>query len=235
MLARFRARDRDALPLFVVGVVTTGIYCLPTCPARRPPAIAPWPRWGWRRSTSTSCTLRTATSRSPTAWGRWRGFAFTRTGNENLQRQLATGRGAVLLGAHLGSYEAMRAGGVSDEVPIRILGFFQNAARINALLEKLDPAQAARVIHIGEDALGATLKAQKAIEKGELVAILGDRVGLNDKTVHARFFGEEASFPSGPFLLASLLKCPVYMVFGLYTEPNRYDLFCEPFAESLHR
>ena len=47
------------------------------------------------------------------------------------------------------------------------------------------------------------------------------------------FFGEEAAFPTGPFLLASLLKCPVYLVFGLYHPPKRYDLYCELFAESL--
>ena len=162
-----------------------------------------------------------------------KGFVFSRTGPEHLTRQHASGRGGVLLGAHLGSYEAMRAGGSEDHVPIKILGFFENAKRINALLAKLSPDQAAQVIHIGEDPVSATVKAQGAIERGELVAIMGDRVGLNDKTVRATFFGEEAEFPAGPFLLASLLRCPVYMVFGLYSEPNRYDLFCEPFAERL--
>ena len=47
------------------------------------------------------------------------------------------------------------------------------------------------------------------------------------------FCGAEAAFPTGPFLLASALKCPVYLVFGLYFEPNRYELFCEPFADRI--
>ena len=34
-------------------------------------------------------------------------------------------------------------------------------------------------------------------------------------------------------MLASILKCPVLLTFGLYREPNRYDLHCEPFAERL--
>ena len=33
--------------------------------------------------------------------------------------------------------------------------------------------------------------------------------------------------------LAAVLKCPIYLVFGLYFEPNRYELFCEPFAERI--
>ena len=51
--------------------------------------------------------------------------------------------------------------------------------------------------------------------------------------IRVNVFDEEASFSAGPFLLASLLKCPVYLVFGLYTEPNRYDLYCQPFAERI--
>ena len=162
-----------------------------------------------------------------------KGLEFTRTGHRNLSNQVATGRGAVLLGAHCGSYEAMRAGGVEDRVPINILGYFENARRINALLAKLNDEQAARVIHLGSDPVGAAMKARAAVERGEFIAILGDRVGLNDRTVKATFFGQEAEFPTGPFLLASILNCPVYMVFGLYHEPGRYDLYCEPFAERI--
>ncbi|MBY0398974.1 lipid A biosynthesis acyltransferase, partial [Myxococcota bacterium] len=31
----------------------------------------------------------------------------------------------------------------------------------------------------------------------------------------------------------AILKCPIYLVFGLYHAPNRYALSCEPFAERL--
>jgi predicted LPLAT superfamily acyltransferase len=32
-------------------------------------------------------------------------------------------------------------------------------------------------------------------------------------------------------MLAAALRCPVYLTFGLFREPNRYDIYCEPFAE----
>jgi len=165
--------------------------------------------------------------------GRTGALEFTRQGHEHLVRQCASGRGAVLLGAHLGSFEAMRAGGVADGIPIRILGYFANARRINALLERLDPRQAARVIHLGEDPVGSVVRVRASIDEGCLVALLGDRVGLNERVVRANFLGAEADFPAGPFLLASLLACPVYLVFGIYRGPNRYELSCEPFAERL--
>lgn len=165
--------------------------------------------------------------------GKVKGLEFTRTGHQHLQHALAAGRGAVLLGAHLGSYDAMRQGGAADKVPINILGYFENAKMISALFERLNPDMAARVIHIGADPIGVMSQVRDRVDKGELVALLGDRVGVGDKVVEADFFGETARFPAGPFLFASLLRCPVFLVFGLYTAPNRYDLYCEPFADDV--
>ncbi len=165
--------------------------------------------------------------------GRDKYFTVTRTGNENLRALTESGRGAVLLGAHLGSFEAMRIGGTDEDFPINIVGHFDNATMINTLLTELNPDIASRVIHVGRDPIGSILKMKERLEQGEMVAILGDRTGLNEKSVSARFMGANALFPTGPFLLASTLRCPVYLVFGLYFEPDRYALFCEPFAEQI--
>lgn len=160
-------------------------------------------------------------------------FRVTRTGRHHLDQAQEAGKGAVLLGAHLGSFEAMRAGADKDDVPVNILGHFENARMVNALFERLNPQVAARVIHIESNSVDFIFKVQQRIEAGEFVAILGDRTGLNEKTVAVEFFGRPARFPVGPFLLASILKCPVLLTFGLYREPNRYDLHCEPFADRL--
>lgn len=165
--------------------------------------------------------------------GKTRNLTFTRTGDHFLSAQVATGRGAVLLGGHLGSFEAMRSGGDEDRIKINILGHFANAKMINELLERLDPDRAATVIHVGDDPVGQMARVHDRIEAGDFVAMLGDRTGLNERTIEATFFGEKAQFPAGPFLLASLMKCPVYLTFGLYRHPNRYDLSCEPFADKL--
>jgi predicted LPLAT superfamily acyltransferase len=165
--------------------------------------------------------------------GRTRGLTFTISGEEHLRRRMATGRGAILLGAHVGSWEALRASGADLRIPVRILGYFENARMINALLERLNPGEAERVIHLGTDPVGVMARVRARLEQGEFVALLGDRVGLNDRVVRARFLGEPAAFAAGPFLLAAVLRCPVYLTFGLYREPGRYDLSCEPFAERI--
>jgi predicted LPLAT superfamily acyltransferase len=160
-------------------------------------------------------------------------FVVNRTGHQHLEALARARRGAVLLGAHLGSFEARRAGAANEHLPLNIVGHFENARMINALLERLEPSKAARVLHVGNDPVGFAMRVSERLEQGEMVAILADRVGLNDKQVDVDFLGAKAAFPTGPFLLASVLKCPVYLVFGLYFEPNRYELFCEPFAERI--
>ncbi|MCB9520174.1 MAG: lipid A biosynthesis acyltransferase [Myxococcales bacterium] len=160
-------------------------------------------------------------------------FSVTRDGHHYLAALAAARRGAILLGAHLGSFEAMRAAGTDEDLSIAIVGHFDNARMINALLERIDPGAAARVVHAGRDPVTFGLTVRERIEAGDMVAILADRVGLNEKAVPVQFFGREAWFPSGPFLIAAALHCPVYLVFGVYSPPNRYALSCEPFSERI--
>ena len=179
------------------------------------------------------CFARVALDRVFLLLGAHDAFVVNRTGNHYLRALADERRGAVLLGAHLGSFEAMRAGAKNERFPINIVGHFENARMINALLERLDPQTSARVLHVGSDPVGFAMTVSERLDQGEMVAILADRVGLNDKLVEVEFFGKRAAFPTGPFLLAAVLKRPVYLVFGLYYEPNRYELFCEPFAERI--
>ncbi|MGB3052059.1 MAG: hypothetical protein WBB42_13735 [Polyangiales bacterium] len=158
-------------------------------------------------------------------------FTVNRTGNEHLIKLAREKRGAILLGAHLGSFEAMRVSADEESFPVSIVGHFDNARMINALLSEIDPAMADSVIHVGQDPMGFALKVRDRLHQGHMIAVLGDRIGLNEKTVSVDFFGETALFPAAPFILAAALQAPVYLVFGLYYEPNRYELSCELFAE----
>ncbi len=179
------------------------------------------------------CFAQVVLDRLLFASGRVEGLEINRTGTHALEDQAATGEGAFLIGAHLGSMEAMRAEGQNQKLPIVVIGHFENARMINSVLEGLNPDLAARLVHAGGDPVELAIQLKDQIARGGLVAVTADRIGLNEKSVEVDFFGAKAAFATGPFLLASVLKCPTYLVFGLYFEPNRYELFCEPFERRI--
>ncbi len=165
--------------------------------------------------------------------GKFKPFEVHHHGHEHLRAAAESGEGAILLGAHMGSFEVMRTLAGERELTINILAYWENARMISSFLAGLGADFTARVIAIRPEDPSYIFAVRDAIERGEFVAVLGDRVGIGEKSVNASFFGAPARFPAGPYTLAAILKCPVYLTFGLFTAPNRYDLYCEPFGERL--
>jgi predicted LPLAT superfamily acyltransferase len=169
--------------------------------------------------------------------GRLEPFRFEHHNHDMLVDIGKTGRGVLLLGAHLGSFEVMRCRAKEFGVPINVVVDFSNAERINRVLHSLAPDSRTRLISLVPDPLAAMLAIRAAIDRGELVAILGDRPPSSRtggaRTVVAPFLGADAAFPAGPWLLAHSLRCPVYFVAGVYTPPNHYTLHFEPLADEV--
>ena len=160
-------------------------------------------------------------------------FAITRDGHDHLEHLRSTQTGAVLLGGHLGSFYAMRGQSHQESLPLYPLVYLKNAKQINEALHGLDPRSKAHLIEMGDDDVRFVLRVRELVEHGGLVAILADRVPKGGRSVEVDFLGEKARLPVGPYLLASTLRCPVYFTCGLYREPNRYELHCEPFADRI--
>ncbi|MDX2054830.1 MAG: hypothetical protein SFV15_20675 [Polyangiaceae bacterium] len=163
--------------------------------------------------------------------GNFKPFVIRTVGSLHIEKLAATKRGAILLGAHLGSFEAMRAVGEATQANINVVGYFGNARAINRLLDRGSGGKVGtRLLEVTPNSLEFIFKAKDLLEQGEMLGILGDRV-MSNQVTEVTFFGKKAAFPSGPWVLAASLKCPVYLTFGLYFAPNTYELHCEPFAE----
>lgn len=164
--------------------------------------------------------------------GDHRRFELRMHGADAVLGQLAKGRGCILLGAHLGSFEVMRMlAMINDSVDVKVLMYENHNATLTSLIYSINPRFSESIIPIGR--VDSLLRVQECLNQGELVGILGDRVAENDRMTRCRFFDQEAAFPSGPMLLASLLKVPVVLFFGLCLGNNRYALHFELFADEI--
>jgi predicted LPLAT superfamily acyltransferase len=166
--------------------------------------------------------------------GDTRDFHIEVQGLEALRARLAEGRGCLLLGAHLGSFEAMRAvADAGSPVPLSILMHESNAARVKSFFDALGgEARAAAIIPLGRP--DSMLRVREALDRGELVGLLADRTPggapHDDKLLRVPFLGAPAPLPTGPHLLAALLRAPVMLAFGLRRGPRRYEVRFEPFS-----
>jgi predicted LPLAT superfamily acyltransferase len=164
--------------------------------------------------------------------GRTAEFTVEQHGAEVVESLLARGKGCLLLGAHLGSFEVLRViGSLERKLPVNVLLYPDNATNAEAVASELCPELQTRVIPLGRPE--TLLRVRECLERGEIVGLLGDRTLKSDKTVQCEFLGAAASFPQGPLLLASILKAPVVLFFGLYLGGKRYALHFEPFADEL--
>lgn len=146
-----------------------------------------------------------------------------------LEAILASGRGCILLGSHLGSFEALRAlGRHVKRYPINIVMYQRATQKVSDILDGLAPELKARVIAPGRPE--TMLRIKECLDRGEIVGILGDRPFGSEKTSLCPFLGVPARFPHGPFRLAMVLETPVVLFFGLYEGGNRYRIFLEELA-----
>lgn len=164
--------------------------------------------------------------------GKFDQFQVTVHQRETLHRQVETGRGCILLGSHLGSFEVLRAIGVTQqEFPLKVLMDVEHNEQITMFLDSLNQEIASTVIV--PDRPDTLLRVKESLDAGYLIGILGDRPTSDGKTVKCDFLGAPATFPAGPFLLAAMMHCPIILFFGIYRGGNRYDIYFEKFADEV--
>jgi predicted LPLAT superfamily acyltransferase len=146
------------------------------------------------------------------------------------------GIGCLLLGSHVGSFEVLRSYAVKKcQLPIKILMYEGQTPMITQIFHALNPEVAKTLIPL-EGNPNSLLKVKEAIESGHAVGMLGDRVMVagHEKTVRCQLLGEAVDFPSAPVLIASILKVPLIVFFGIYQGGNRYQIHFELLAEEIN-
>ena len=160
-------------------------------------------------------------------------------GESYIEQVKASGKGIVILGSHLGNLELCRALSKRHQnIKINALVFVEHAPRFNAVMKAVNPNSELNIIQVDKLGPDTAILLDQKIEAGEWVVIVGDRTStsIEQRAVWTDFLGHSAPFPQGPFLLASILKAPVYTLFGLRDETKKqahFNIYFEPFCEQI--
>ncbi|PJC85796.1 acyltransferase [Vibrio sp. HA2012] len=164
---------------------------------------------------------------------------LTLSGEEVLDDAIKSKLGIILFGSHYGNLELCRAlSREHSDLKINALVFTEHAEQFNSVMQAVNPDSGLNLIQLKDVGPETAILLQQKLEQGEWIVIVGDRTSVTkeQRVVWANFLGEKAPFPQGPFMLAAILKAPVFLLFGLRDERKsqpHFRVYFEKFADKL--
>ncbi len=157
-------------------------------------------------------------------------FNITIEGEDLVRAQLASGRGALLMGAHMGSFEVMHSlGRRRHGLKVSMAMYEENAHKINSTLAAINPRVKSDIVSLGR--IDSMLNIAERLDHGAFVGVLGDRTLGREPVQTVTLLGERAYLPTGPMRAAAILRCPVFFMAGLYRGKNDYHVVFERVAD----
>jgi predicted LPLAT superfamily acyltransferase len=160
-------------------------------------------------------------------------FDVSLHGEPLMEEVVAAGCGAILMGAHMGSFEVLRwIGEQRAGLGLVMTMYEDNAVKVNAMLAALAPRNPPEIIAVGR--IDAMLKIRARLDQHALVGMLADRSFVDEGVLPVTFLGATVYLPTGPMRAAAMLRRRVMFMLGLYRGDNRYHVVFEPLADFSH-
>lgn len=157
-------------------------------------------------------------------------FDVSLSGEPLMEEVVSTGGGAILMGAHMGSFEVLRwIGERRAGFGVAMAMFEDNARKVNATLAALAPRNPPEIIAVGR--IDAMLRIRARLDQHALVGMLADRSFGDEGVLPVTFLGATAYLPTGAMRAAAMLRRRVVFMLGLYRGGNRYHVVFEPLAD----
>ncbi len=151
-------------------------------------------------------------------------------GLDVIEAHIARGQGVLLMGAHMGSFEIIRAIGIQRPgLTIAMAMYEENARKISSMLYAINPRLAPDIIPLGN--VDSMLQIQSRLNNGACVGVLNDRSISTDTLQNVTFLGATAWLPTGAMRAAAILRRPVIFMAGLYLGANRYRVVFHELAD----
>ncbi len=162
--------------------------------------------------------------------GQFEKFNISMEGEDLVLAQTPKGRGALLLGAHMGSFEVMHSlSRRRHGLRVAMAMYEENARKIGGILAAINPNWIADIVALGQ--IDAMLNIAERLDLGAYVGVLADRTLGEEPSQAVAFLGQQAHVPTGPMRAAAILRCPVFFMVGLYRGKNNYHVAFEHFFD----
>lgn len=159
--------------------------------------------------------------------------------NEQFEELQTRTGGAIILTAHMGNYDlAAQLFAEMSRRPLVMVRAPENDPETRRYEDELHgrTVTPALKIDFSTRASELALDLLHALQRGEVIAIQGDRVTPGISSLPATFFGKPARFPAGPFALAMAARVPIYPLFIVRRGRRRYQLIVgKPFEVARSR
>jgi lauroyl/myristoyl acyltransferase len=151
---------------------------------------------------------------------RWPEVVEPPIGKENIARALEKGKGVILLTGHIGNWEI---GGITLAAAAREVHMVYMPDRFAAFEKARTKTRSSRNVQgipMGTS-FETALVVIRLLNQNRIVTMKGDRA-LDGQGITVPFFGRDAVFPKGPFLVAYITGAPILPTFVVINERDRY-------------
>ncbi|PID63650.1 MAG: hypothetical protein CR974_01450 [Gammaproteobacteria bacterium] len=160
--------------------------------------------------------------------GRTERLNITRHNHHVLLQQAESGQGGVIFASHLGNFELSRAAG-RERLPVtlNVIVDYANAEKINSVMQAVNQDFLANVIAVEHIDMLLAMQLKEKVDAGEFVVISADRVNQKSAghSLAVPFLGRPAAFPTGPYILAKILGCPVFSLYAFRHSASDYEVY----------
>lgn len=145
-------------------------------------------------------------------------------GEHEYRAARSRGRGAVLVTAHIGSFEAGLIALRRVENSVHVVFKRDQSGPFERMRSSLRRALAVHEAAI-DDGFGTWIALREALLRNEVVVMQGDRAVPGQQSIVVPFLGGSLRIPTGPVRLARLTSSPIIPVFAIRRADGKHDIF----------
>lgn len=145
-------------------------------------------------------------------------------GNPIFLEKVEQPSGFIQLSSHVGNFELAGYMLKQDKKAINALIFGGETGTVMRNRVRIFQEMNIKLIAVGTD-MAHVYAMNSALEQNEIISMPGDRNFGSQKTLKCQFFGAEAEFPMGPYILAASRDVPLLSIFVIKKSIYKYCIY----------